>query len=105
MGDQFLALTRTEAPTRDAERHVGLVVDDREGLRARLAEAGVEIVTVRRLDFLDPWGNRIEVVGYADIQFLKARPVLRRLGLGELRKTIGAKEELARKGIVAPDDA
>ncbi len=105
MGDQFLALTRSDRPTRDGARHFGLVVDDREGLRAKLAEAGVETLTERRLDFLDPWGNRIEVVGYADIQFLKSRQVLRHLGLGDLRKTIGAKEELARKGIVPPEDA
>ncbi len=105
MGDQFLALTEVAEPDRDRERHFGLVVDDREGLRARLEAAGVEIVTERRLDFLDPWGNRIEVVPYRDIQFLKARPVLDALGEADLRKTVAAKEELARKGIVAPDDA
>jgi len=105
MGDQFLALQEVAEPHRDAERHFGLVVDDREGLRARLAAAGVRIVTPNRLDFLDPWGNRIEVIGYEDIQFLKARPVLEQIGAGGLRKTVGAKEQLARKGIMPPEDA
>jgi catechol 2,3-dioxygenase-like lactoylglutathione lyase family enzyme len=105
MGDQFLALAEVAEPHRDAERHFGLVVDDREGLRARLEAEGVEIVTEKRLDFLDPWGNRIEIVPYESIQFLKARAVLEHLGRGGMRKTIGAKEELARKGIVPPADA
>ncbi len=105
LGDQFLALTEMAEPEQDRERHFGLVVDDREGLRARLEAAGVEIVTERRLDFLDPWGNRIEIVPYADIQFLKARSVLDAMGAGGLRKTEAAKAELAQKGIAAPDDA
>ncbi|GMG84093.1 hypothetical protein LNKW23_33070 [Paralimibaculum aggregatum] len=104
MGDQFLALSQVAAPTRDAERHFGLVVDNREGLRARLEAAGVEIVTEKRLDFLDPWGNRVEIVPYADIQFLKDRAVLAALGTG-IAKTEAAKAELAEKGITAPDDA
>ena len=105
LGDQFLALTEVAEPGRDRERHVGIVVDDRDGLRARLAAAGVEIVAGQRLDFLDPWGNRIEIVPYRDIQFLKARPVLEALGAEGLRKTAAARAELARKGIVPPDDA
>lgn len=105
MGDQFLALSEAPEPHRDGARHVGIVVDDREGLRRRLEAEGVEIVTRDRLDFLDPWGNRIEVVPYRDIQFLKARPVLERLGAGRARKTVAAKEQLARKGIIPPEDA
>ncbi|MEM9736273.1 MAG: VOC family protein [Pseudomonadota bacterium] len=105
MGDQFLALSRVEELTRDEERHFGLVVDDREGLRARLEAAGVEIVTERRLDFMDPWGNRIEIVPYPGIQFLKDRRVLDRMGAGELAKTDAAKDELRAKGIDPPSDA
>jgi hypothetical protein len=45
------------------------------------------------LDFLDPWGNRIEVVAYADIQFAKAPHVLRGMGLE------GEKSGKARKGL------
>ncbi|MEM6943044.1 MAG: VOC family protein [Pseudomonadota bacterium] len=105
LGDQFLALTEVAEVSRDQERHFGLVVDDREGLRARLAAAGVEIVTEKRLDFLDPWGNRIEIVPYPDIQFTKPRAALAKLGLPTLAKTDAAKEELRRKGIEPPEDA
>ncbi|MEM8753636.1 MAG: VOC family protein [Pseudomonadota bacterium] len=105
LGDQFLALTEGRTQPKDDARHFGLVVDDREGLRERLAEARVEIVSERRLDFLDPWGNRIEIVPYETIQFLKARPALEKLGAGGLRKTDDAKDELAAKGIEPPEDA
>ena len=50
------------------------------------------------LDFLDPWGNRIEVVAYADIQFSKAPHVLRAMQL-DGTKSDKAKKELAEKGI------
>ncbi|MEM8790257.1 MAG: VOC family protein [Pseudomonadota bacterium] len=105
LGDQFLALSKASEITRDAARHFGLVVDDREGLRARLEEAGVEVVTERRLDFMDPWGNRVEIVPYVDIQFLKDRAVLGKLDADDLRKTDAAKAELANKGITPPADA
>lgn len=104
LGDQFLALSQVDEIQRDEERHFGLVVDDREGLRQRLEDAGVEIVTPKRLDFMDPWGNRIEIVPYIDIQFLKDRAVLDKLGT-ELRKTDSAKAELRRKGITPPANA
>lgn len=105
MGDQFLALMKVDETTRDETRHFGLVVDDREGLRERLDAAGVEIVSEKRLDFLDPWGNRVEIVPYADIQFLKDRAVLDSLGHEDLRKTDAAKRELSDKGITPPDNA
>src|SRR3954469_14038437 len=44
MGDQFLALSEGRAAGPDADRHFGLVVDDREEVRRRLEEAGAEIV-------------------------------------------------------------
>lgn len=105
LGDQFLALTTGRRQAADDDRHFGLVVDDREGLRARLEAAGVPLVSERRLDFLDPWGNRIEIVPYEDIQFLKARPVLAAMGAGGLKKTVAAREELSRKGVAPPPDA
>jgi hypothetical protein len=49
------------------------------------------------LDFLDPWGNHVQVVGYRDIQFTKAPPVLRAMGIEEPPKTDAAREELRRK--------
>ena len=99
MGDQFLALSAPRRQPADEHRHFGLVVENREGLRDRLEADGVPLVDDKRLDFLDPWGNRIEVVDYRDIQFLKDRTVLEMLGLGGLGKGEGAREELKRKGI------
>jgi catechol 2,3-dioxygenase-like lactoylglutathione lyase family enzyme len=105
MGDQFLALSAGRRQPADDNRHFGLVVDDREGLRARLEAAGVPLVDEKRLDFLDPWGNRIEIVPYEDIQFLKDRAVRKVLGAGALRKTEAARRELTDKGIDPPEDA
>ena len=56
------------------------------------------------LDFLDPWGNRVEITTYTNIQFTKADHVLRGMGLGHLRKTDQAIEELRRKGMAPPRD-
>ena len=60
------------------------MVDDKEAVRKALAEAGIEPLPGRFLDFLDPWGNRIEIVGYDNIQFTKAPNVLRGMGLSDL---------------------
>jgi lactoylglutathione lyase len=99
MGDQFIALSTGRSQPKDDDRHFGLVVDDRAPLRRALEEAGVEILPGRGLDFLDPWGNRIQVVDYRDIQFTKAPQVLAAMGQGDLDKTPAALAELARKGI------
>lgn len=105
MGDQFLALMEVEEITTDNLRHFGLVVDDREGLRARMEAAGITFVSDKRFDFLDPWGNRVEVVAYPDIQFLKSREVLDASGHEGLRKSEEALEELREKGIDPPAGA
>jgi catechol 2,3-dioxygenase-like lactoylglutathione lyase family enzyme len=102
LGDQFIALQKGRSQPRDDERHFGLVVDDKERARKALAEAGVATLPGPFLDFLDPWGNRIEIVGYENIQFTKAPHVLRGMGLGHLRKNENAIEELREKGM-APD--
>jgi lactoylglutathione lyase len=99
MGDQFLALSEGRRQPRDDDRHFGLVVDDKEAARRVLEEAGVEVLPGRGLDFFDPWGNRIQVVDYRDIQFTKTSPVLRALELERLDKSESALEELRRKGI------
>ncbi len=102
MGDQFiqLRLGRTQEP--DGARHFGFVVDNREPVWQAVEDMGVELIG-DRLNFRDPWGNRIEVVAYDDIQFTKARHVLRGMGAGDLNKTPEAITELADKGM-APDD-
>jgi hypothetical protein len=60
---------------------------------------GVEILPGRGLDFLDPWGNHWQVVEYSEIQFTKAPEILRGMGLGDLKKSEQALEELRRKGL------
>lgn len=102
MGDQFLALNEVASRSPDEVRHFGLVVDDKPAVRAALEAHGVEILPGSRLDFLDPWGNLIQVVDYRDIQFTKAPPVLRGMGLEHLRKRERAIQELQAKGLVDP---
>ena len=99
MGDQFIALSagRTQEP--DSHRHIGLVVDDLDAARHSLEEAGARILPGRGLDFLDPWGNRVEIVSYENVQFTKAPNVLRGMGLSHLPKNQKAIEELSGKGM------
>jgi lactoylglutathione lyase len=99
LGDQFLALQKGRIQPGDDGRHFGLVVDDKEAVRKALTAAGVKLLPGRFLDFLDPWGNRIEIVGYENIQFTKAPHVLRGMGLADLAKSAEAVRELADKGM------
>ena len=99
LGDQFLAFSAGRRQPPDDERHFGLVVDDREAVRTALAEHGVEVLAGRGLNFRDPWGNRIEIVQYEDVQFSKTPGVLRAMGLGDLGKSEAAQRELAEKGL------
>jgi catechol 2,3-dioxygenase-like lactoylglutathione lyase family enzyme len=99
MGDQFLVLAEGRSQPPDAERHFGLVVDDRDEVRRRLEEAGAEILGGRGLDFRDPWGNHVQVVQYSDIQFSKTGAVLAGMGLDGLRKSESAVRELREKGL------
>jgi predicted enzyme related to lactoylglutathione lyase len=98
LGDQFINLMETPTPHEDRRRHFGLVVDDRTSVRARVEAAGGRLLPGPFLDFLDPWGNRVEVVEYGNVQFTKAPHVLRAMGfdLGKSEKAIG---ELAQKGM------
>jgi catechol 2,3-dioxygenase-like lactoylglutathione lyase family enzyme len=100
MGDQFLVLSEGRSQPPDGSRHFGLVVDDRDEVRRHLEQAGAEILPGGGLDFLDPWGNHIQVVQYSDIQFTKAPPVLHGMGLDELGKSDAALRELREKGLV-----
>ena len=80
------------------DRHFGLVVDDKQAARAALEAAGAEIVPGRGLDFIDPWGNHLQVVDYGDIQFSKTPEVLRGMGL-DLPKSERALAELRESGL------
>jgi lactoylglutathione lyase len=97
MGDQFLALSEGRRADPDEDRHFGLVVDNRDEVRAALLEAGIE--PHGNLRFIDPWGNAVEVVEYGDVQFTKAPEVLRGMGLDGLTKSEAARAQLADKGL------
>jgi lactoylglutathione lyase len=99
LGDQFIALQKGRRQPADDGRHFGLVVDDKEAARNALQAAGVTPLDGPFLDFRDPWGNRVEIVGYDNIQFSKAPNVLRGMGLTQLAKNDRAKKELAGKGM------
>ena len=99
LGDQFLALQKGRTQAADDGRHFGLVVDDKDAVRRALAEAGVDPLPGQFLDFLDPWGNRVEIVSYENVQFTKAPNVLRGMGLSQLPKNQKAIEELSAKGM------
>ena len=101
-GDQFITISEGRTQSSDDHRHIGMVVDDKWVVRRALKEMGVEVLPGRGVDFLDPWGNRWQVVEYSEIQFTKAPHILRGMGLGHLRKTKNAVEELRSKGL-APD--
>jgi lactoylglutathione lyase len=98
MGDQFIAISQGRAQPPDSHRHFGLVVDDKDAARVALEAAGADILPGRGLNFRDPWGNFVQVVGYEEIQFTKAPEILRGMGL-ELTKSDRALAELREKGL------
>jgi len=99
MGDQFIALSAGGSVEPDRSRHFGLVVDDKEGVRAAMRAGGLEVRAAGSLDVRDPWGNQIQVVDYREIQFTKAPEVLQGMGLEGLEKTEAARRELREKGL------
>ena len=102
-GDQFINFTRWSDRQPDRQRHIGIAVDDKALARKLLEDMGVRLLDSRFLDFLDPWGNRIELTTYTNIQFTKADHVLRGMGLAHLKKSDAALAELRAKGL-APDE-
>ena len=101
-GDQFINFTLGRTQTPDKERHFGIAVDNKSLVRKTLAEMNVEILAPnsRFLDFMDPWGNRVEITTYQNIQFTKADHVLKGMGLEGLSKTEEAISELRNKQMV-----
>jgi catechol 2,3-dioxygenase-like lactoylglutathione lyase family enzyme len=99
LGDQFVALSRGRTQEPDAHRHFGLVVDDKEAVRAKLRELGLDGgQNGRHLRVRDPWGNIIELVGYRDVQFTKAEHIARAMEL-DVEKSESALAELREKGL------
>jgi len=99
MGDQFIALSAGRRQPADASRHFGLVVDDKEGVRAALGADGIEVQRTGSLDFDDPWGNHVQVVDYRDVQFAKTPSVLAAMGLDSLEKSEAARREIRDRGL------
>ena len=97
MGDQFIALSAGREQPPDDDRHIGLVVDDREEVLARAREAGAQLLGGH--DFLDPWGNHWQVVEYRDVQFSKTPRILSGMGMSDLDKSERALDELRAKGL------
>ena len=97
LNDQFIALSAGREQPPDGPRHLGLVVDDREVALASAREAGAELLGDN--DFLDPWGNHVQVVDYRDVQFTKTDRILEGMGLGGLEKRDRALDELRAKGL------
>jgi len=102
LGDQFLNFSKGRRQAADDERHFGFVVDNRQLVLDQLERLGIELLPGPFKDFLDPWGNRIEIIDYDGIQFTKAAHVLRGMGLGDLQKTRETIDELTEKGMT-PD--
>jgi catechol 2,3-dioxygenase-like lactoylglutathione lyase family enzyme len=96
MGDQFLALF--QRGPRSEEPQFGLVVDDKEAVRRKLEEAGVEVLPGRFFDIRDPSGNRVQIVQYDEIQFTKADRILAGMNL-KLEKSQQALDELRAQGL------
>ncbi|HEX3833249.1 MAG TPA: VOC family protein [Solirubrobacteraceae bacterium] len=100
LGDQFIALSVADQVTPDRGRHVGLVVDDKEGLRTALAQAGFDVAPSGSLRVRDPSGNQLEIVDYREVQFSKTEAVLRGMGISGLEKSEQARAELRDKGLL-----
>ncbi|MDO3380236.1 VOC family protein [Geoalkalibacter halelectricus] len=108
LGDQYLALTEGRSQEPDTKRHFGLVVDDREAMRPLVQRLGCTILSSpfpSGLDFLDPWGNYIQVVEYASVQFTKSPEVLAGMGLPGLHKDDQVLKELKEKGMEPPQNS
>lgn len=67
---QFLAMFEVEKMTPDRTRHFGLIVRDERAIKAVRDKVkdkyGLRLFPKFRCDFLDPFGNRIQVVDLHD---------------------------------------
>jgi lactoylglutathione lyase len=101
LGDQFIALEAGRTQPADRGRHVGIVVDDPERAVRLLTEAGGERIGGN--DVRDPWGNRLQLLAYRQVQFTKAPWVLAGMGLDSLEKSERALDELRQKRLAPPE--
>ena len=98
LGDQFIQLTLGRTQVADTKRHFGFVVDDREAVKRAMDRLGINSIN-ERMNILDPWGNRIEIVPYVDVQYTKAEHILKGMGVGALGKSASAIDELKKKNM------
>src|SRR5262249_15835392 len=100
LGDQFINMMEVKEPHEDRRRHFGLVVDDRSQVRELVEKAGGRLVPGPFLGFLGPWGNRVEIIEYSNMQFTKAPQVMQAMGF-DLAKNEHALRELRDKGMTS----
>jgi len=104
-GDQFINFAKGRTQTPDDKRHFGIAVDDKELVRKTLINMDVTLLNGRFLDFLDPWGNRIEITTYTNIMFSKTSPILQGMGMDHLQKTDKVLAELDERGLSTIEDS
>ena len=104
-GDQFINFAKGRSQNPDERRHFGIAVDDKELVRNTLIDMGVPLLEGPFLDFLDPWGNRVEITTYTNIMFSKTKSILRGMGMDHLRKTDEALTELNKNGLGTDDSS
>ena len=104
-GDQFINFAKGRNQNPDERRHFGIAVDDKELVRNTLIEMGVTLLEGPFLDFLDPWGNRVEITTYTDIMFSKTEAILRGMGMDHLQKSDEALTELNKNGLGTDDSS
>jgi catechol 2,3-dioxygenase-like lactoylglutathione lyase family enzyme len=95
---QFLAMFEVDKPTTSRVRHFGLMVRDQQQLdevRDKLTKKyGIKLIPPFRCDFIDPFGNRVQVVDLHDESLVWLLPYqeVQKAGitLGEVREPAGA---------------
>ncbi|WP_305840203.1 VOC family protein [Photobacterium leiognathi] len=98
MGDQFIALTLSGRKRKDIDRHFGLVVDDKQLLMDRVNELGIPLLPGPTFTFLDPWGNRVEIVSYQNVMFSKLPKIMQQMEMSDLAKNDNAVSKMQKKG-------
>ena len=104
-GDQFINFAKGRSQNPDERRHFGIAVDNKELVRNTLIDMGVTLLEGPFLDFLDPWGNRVEITTYTNIMFSKTKSILRGMGMDHLSKTDEALTELKNNGLGIDDSS
>ena len=104
-GDQFINFAKGRTQASDEKRHFGIAVDDKELVRNTLTQMDVTLLGGQFLDFLDPWGNRIEITTYTNIMFSKTTAILRGMDMDHLQKTDQALAQLSKHGLGTLDDS